>query len=42
MLTIYKDYDIYISASRFDNYPFSLLEAMAAAISGLLVTIIPE
>lgn len=28
----YRDYDIYINASRFDNYPFTVLEAMAAGL----------
>lgn len=32
VLSQYKEYDIYIAASRFDNYPFTLLEAMGAGL----------
>ena len=32
MLRSYKDFDIYICSSRFDNYPFTVLEAMAAGL----------
>jgi glycosyltransferase involved in cell wall biosynthesis len=32
VLREYHNYDIYIAASRFDNYPITLLEAMAAGL----------
>lgn len=32
VLGVYRNYDIYIAASRFDNYPITLLEAMAAGV----------
>ncbi|MEI6304625.1 MAG: glycosyltransferase family 4 protein [Candidatus Taylorbacteria bacterium] len=32
VLEIYQYYDIYIGASRFDNYPYTLLEAMGAGL----------
>lgn len=32
VLCSYKKYDVYVAASRFDNFPFTVLEAMAAGL----------
>jgi len=32
MLSSYKDYDLYVAASRFDNFPFTVIEAMSAGL----------